>query len=78
MNNIIVKDNGDAIGFYTDLTRENKTNAKQFIDENNWEETETCIEIQRELDNYYDDDGLLVISENNGMGWTVKKYKGEE
>lgn len=78
MNNIIVKDNGDAIGFYTDLTRENKTNAKQFIDENNWEEAETCIEIQRELDNYYDDDGLLVISENNGMGWNVKKYKGEE
>ena len=75
MDNIILKDNGDAIGYYSDLTRFNKKEMQKAVEINDWESVETFIEVQREMERWSEYDGLLVVSENNGMGWTAQRYK---
>lgn len=75
MNNYIQKDNGDTIGYYEDLTRVNKEEIKKAVELNDWESTEMFIGIQKDLDDFRDYDGLLVISDCNGMGYRVMRYK---
>lgn len=70
MNNIIYNDNDEAIGYYDDIVEL----YKQFMEERPEEQED----LQRELDeikewaNYAE---LLVLSENNGMGFTCKPYQ---
>lgn len=75
MNNYIQKDNGDTIGYYSDLTRFNKEEIKKAVEINDWESTEMFIGIQKDLDDFKDYDGLLVVSDHNGMGYGVMRYK---
>lgn len=75
MDNYIQKDNGDTIGYYEDLTRFNKNEMKHAVDIGDYESVEMFIAIQRELEGWSDYDGLLVISECNGMGWKAMRYK---
>lgn len=77
-DNVIIKDNGDAIGYYADLSRLGKKYIKEAIDEENWDNVEVILEIQRELEPHKNCEELLVLSENNGMGYTVSVYKGEK
>lgn len=74
MSNTIINNAGDCIGYYEDLCEENKKYMKEFIEEDNYEQVETHIEIQGRLDEYKEYNGLLVITENNGAGWQVLKY----
>ena len=78
MNNIIINNIGDAIGYYSDLVKALKEQAKHAIECNDWESTELNISNLEMLDDFTDSDGLLVLSENNGMGWTIKRYKDYE
>ena len=73
-NNTIVNNACDNIGYYSDLTKENKNYIKEALDNNDYEQVEMQLEIQKMLDDYKEYNGLLVISENNGMGFTVAKY----
>lgn len=73
-SNIITNNACDNIGYYSDLTRENKNYIKEALDNNDYEQVEMQLEIQKMLDDYKEYNGLLVISENNGMGFTVVKY----
>lgn len=73
-NNTIVNNACDNIGYYSDLTKENKNYIKEALDNNDYEQVEIQLEIQKMLDDYKEYNGLLVISENNGMGFTVVKY----
>lgn len=75
MNNYIQKDNGDTIGYYSDLTRFNKKEIKKAVEINDWESTEMFIDIQKRLDDFKNYDGLLVVSDCNGMGYIVMRYK---
>lgn len=75
MDNFITTDTGDTIGFYKDLSNFDKKQMHLAVDKNDWESVETFIEIQRMLDKYIEYDGLLVISDHNGMGYTVEPYK---
>lgn len=75
MNNYIQKDNGDTIGYYSDLTRVNKEEIKKAVELNDWESVEMFIGIQKDLDDFTDYDGLLVVSDHNGMGYGVMRYK---
>lgn len=76
MNNTITTDYGDLIGFYADLSKYMADEFAEAVREKDWERVETLTEICRLLDDYKEANGLLIISENNGMGWTVEKYKG--
>ena len=75
--NTITNDKGELIGYYSDLVKEVKDNASEALIANEYEQVEDMLEVLRMLDRYTDEDGLLVISEHNGMGMTVEKYKNE-
>lgn len=78
MDNTITTENGDLIGFYADLSNSLSGDFTEAVKEKDWERVEELTEVCRLLDDYSEEDNLLVISENNGMGWTVKKYKGDK
>lgn len=74
MTNIIETDDGRAIGFYSDLVKAYKEAATDFLKQNDYERVEEMLEYIREIDNYTDDDGLLEVSNHNGMGFTCQPY----
>lgn len=82
MKNIIETDNGDLIGYYSDLSAELYNMAKGELDNLCMYDTQEVIdklELLKELDDNWEDyDGLLVLSENNGMGYTIREYKKEK
>ena len=77
-NNLILSKNDETIGYYEDLVKEFKKEAKEFIDENGYEQVEMLTELLQDLEQYKNEYGLLVVSDNNGMGTTIRQYKGEE
>ena len=76
--NIIHNDKDEVIGYYKDLREliiENiTTNVKDGYHEQAIDDCKNLIDLDR-LKDYKD---LIVLSENNGMGFTARKYKGEE
>lgn len=79
-NENIIFDNNkeETIGFYSDLVRLYKSLIKEKIDLNEYEEAKDLTDELTEIDNFTDYDGLLVLSNNNGMGFTIKKYTEEK
>ena len=78
-NNVITDGFENQIGFYNDLKEMLKDTMINEIKGDNFAAINPeMVELLEDLDKYQDYGGLLVISENNGMGWTVTKYTGEE
>ena len=78
MSNVIINDFGDIIGYYSDLVKEIKEDATKSLTANEYEQVRQQLEVLEMLDDWTDTDGLLVISEHNGMGLTVEQYKGSK
>ena len=77
MANIITTDYGDIVGYYKDLQDYLKEQAQEFLKDTNWEEAKDLCDLLLDLNAWADNNNLLVISNNNGMGYTIKEYKGE-
>ena len=78
MENLIYNSNTDeTYGLYSDLVKFYKGEIKSAVDRNEYDNAVDLIEQLQEIDNYTDFDGILVLSMNNGMGFTINKYKGE-
>lgn len=78
MENLIYNSNTDeTYGLYSDLVKFYKGEIKSAVDKNEYDNAVDLIEQLQEIDNYTDYDGVLVLSMNNGMGFTINKYKGE-
>ena len=77
-DNIIYNDMDESIGYYKDFVKLYKGLIKDATDKGDWEEIEYLVEQIKEIEDYREFDGLLVLSENNGMGLTVNPYKGEK
>lgn len=79
-NNTIYNTNSEnLIGYRNDLKRELISQMNSFIENEQWEEIRDLCEILLDLDTtWVDETSLLTISENNGMGWTVRKYNSEQ
>ena len=75
-DNIIYNDMDESIGYYKDFVKLYKGLIKDATDSGDWEEVESLIEQIKEIEDYREFDGLLVLSENNGMGLTVNPYRG--
>ena len=75
MSNIITTDYDDIIGYYKDLQKYLKEQAQEFLKDTNWEEAKDLCELLLDLNAWADNENLLVISNNNGMGYTIKEYK---
>lgn len=74
-NNVIYNDNDECIGYFDDLVALYKGMMKGEIDVDNIEEVQHLAEELIELYKLEGYEGLIVLSENNGMGFTATKYK---
>lgn len=76
-NTIFDEDTNDTIGYYKDLKALLVKQAHEFIDTGDYEMCGDTMGVIVELDEYDDYAGLLRLSDNNGMGYTIREYKGE-
>ena len=74
-DNIIFNDMDESIGYYKDFVKLYKDLIKGATDSRNWEEVESLLEQIKEIEDYREYNGLLILSENNGMGFTCNPYK---
>lgn len=75
-NNVIYNDNNNsAIGYYKDLKAELKKIIEDYIKEDNWEEAKDMADLLLDLNAWTDNGNLLVLSDNNGMGYTIREYE---
>ena len=78
MDNCILKDNNDIVGYYSDIKAGLRKQAIEFMGQDNWEMARDMAELLLDLNGWADNENLLVLSENNGMGYTIREYeKGE-
>ena len=78
MNNIIINDREEIIGYYKDLRAYLVDLGNQYLGNPvKTEEAAGIVDVITDLDGLSEYDGLIVVSENNGMGTTVSKYEGE-
>lgn len=77
-DNVIYNDKDECLGYFKDLIVLYKGMVKTELDTDNFEEVENLAKEMQEIEEYKDYEGLLVLSENNGMGFTCKKYKEGE
>ena len=74
MNNIIETDKDEVIGFYNDLYKMYVEQITDLLKSRNIEEAQTQLENLNEMADLCNYDGLIILSDNNGMGFTAKKY----
>lgn len=73
MDNVIIKDNGDIMGYYEDVVRYLEDTIRTAIEIKSYDEIGLVADVLMDLRAYEKSDKLLVVSENNGMGITVKE-----
>lgn len=77
-HNIIEKD-GELYGFYSDILEYLKSEFVDEINNNNFSViSEDWAELMAELTKLEEYDGIIKISDKNGMGWTAEKYEHKE
>lgn len=76
MANVIVKDEG-TIGFYSDLWKETQELIKGALEISDWETIAQLAYVGLDLDDWTDDDGLLIIRGDESTGYIVEKYEEE-
>lgn len=74
---VIDKDGEQIIGYVQDITLYIKDMAKDFLKSDNWELVQEMAELLLDLNGWADNENLLVLDASNGMGYTIKEYKGE-
>lgn len=75
-DNIIYDSKTDTtIGFYDDLVKFYKSEIRNYIETGEYEEAKSLLGELEEIEEYANLDGLLVLSMNNGMGFTAKPYE---
>lgn len=82
MSNVIENDAGELFGFYSDLIENLKSEIIRLLQEEKGAPDPGVLanysEIIEELTKLQEYDGIIKISDNNGMGWTVTKYQYKE
>ena len=77
-NNVIYTPDDEAIGFYKDLYKLFVEQITDLLNDERIEEAQTEVDNLSELYDLRDYDGLIIVSDNNGMGFTAKPYKGKQ
>lgn len=76
MENCIFNDeNNNTIGYYKDIKAGLKKQAEEYLKDDNWEEAKDISDLLLDLEGWADNERLLVLSDNNGMGYTIKEYE---
>lgn len=76
-DNVIFNDMGESIGYYKDLYAVFVSVIEDALKDHDSDLAQEQVGYLVELDEYKDYDGLLIISDNNGFGFTCRPYKGE-
>lgn len=74
-NCIFNSNNENTIGYYADMKEGLKKQAEEFLATDNWEMAKDIADLLLDLEAWADNESLLVLSENNGMGYTIREYK---
>lgn len=74
MNNITEKYDS-LIGYYDELKKYLKDCLMLQVEQDNMDEVRDIADYIDELNELSEYDGLIILSENNGMGFTARKYK---
>ena len=76
MENCIYNSNDNiTIGYYKDLKAGLKKVIEEYIKDDNWEEAKDLADLLLDLNEWADNGNLLVLSNNNGMGYSIKEYE---
>lgn len=76
MENCIYNSNDNStIGYYKDLKAGLKKVIEDYIKEDNWEEAKDMADLLLDFNAWADNENLLVLSNNNGMGYSIKEYE---
>lgn len=78
MNNIITNDKDEVIGYYNDLYNMYVEEITNLLKGRNIEEAQSQLENLNEMATLCNYDGLIVLSDCNGMGFMARKYEGEK
>lgn len=77
-NTIYNSNNNTITGYQKDLVAYIKACLNDYAKDENWEEVKDMADLLLDFNAWADNPCLLVLSNNNGMGWTIKEYeKGE-
>ncbi len=79
-SNVIYNNNDETIGYYGDLYKIFTEEIKSMLDGHDIEGAKEHIDYLEEMSDLANYDGLIILSMNNGMGFTAKPYepkKGE-
>lgn len=77
-DNVIFNDMDESIGYYKDLYASIASVAIDALNDGDAETAQEQCEYLVEMSEWKDYDDLLVLSMNNGMGFTCKPYKKGE
>ena len=73
--NVIENDAGELFGFYSDILEYLKSELVDSINAGHYEIMGQYSEIFEELTKLENYGGIIKISDNNGMGYTIREYK---
>lgn len=74
-DNVILNDMDESIGYYKDLYAMFESVIVDALKNHDTETAQEQVGYLVEIDEFKDYDGLLVLSMNNGMGFTAKPYE---
>lgn len=77
-DNIIYDGDNNAYGFYNDLYKLFKEQIDVEINGRNIEQAKMLLEELDDLADLCNYEGIIKVTDNNGMGFTATPYKGEE
>ena len=74
---VIFNSNDETIGYYSDLRKMLVEQVAEFVDKKDYEQATDMLDNLVELEKFGEYEGLLVLSNNNGMGFSVEKYRDD-
>lgn len=77
-DNVILNDMDESIGYYKDLYASLAEVAIDALKSGDAETAQEQVGYLVEMQEWQDHEGLLVLSMNNGMGFSCKPYKEGE
>ena len=67
--------NNTHIGYQKDLVAYLKTCLEDYKKQEAWESVKDIADLLLDFNEWADNENLLVLSDNNGMGYTIREYK---
>lgn len=75
-DNVIFNDRTEnTYGFYGDLRENIIKQLEEFTERQDWEYVKEMADLLLDMNAWADNENMLVLSANNGMGYTIKEYE---